>query len=247
MNIKQTKEGWYIIEQDTHVGKWVEETGKLDHDEFLIPIACENMKEGWIVMDCGALYGDHTIAYAKKVGKDGAVIAIEANPLAFQCLSKNAEKFDSEVICINTALGEHHGRLAFHELIGENIGANRVSEEKNGNSQMKQVMTATIDGIANDAQLDRLNFIKIDCEGWEFKILKGAKNVLENLKPILMIEMNEGALKEQGATYKDIYDYLLEMNYSWRIIQPDLKGGNEQYDIICWPNLIQKLKLIKPQ
>jgi len=250
MNTVITKEGWHIIEQDSHVGKWVTDSGKLDHDEFLIPLACSNMRPGWVVMDCGALYGDHSIAYARTVGAGGAVLAIEANPMAFECLSKNAEKFQSAVFCMNLALGEEHGREAVH-IMSDNVGASQVDgrqqtpENLPANRVETIVKTATIDGIVKDASLDRLNFIKIDCEGFEFKILKGARDTLKRFKPILLIEMNSWALSQQDASYKDIYDFLLELNYSWRIVQPDCKGGDQQYDVLAWPNAIEVPRLIK--
>lgn len=247
MNIIETKEGWSIIEGDTHVGKWIEETGKLDHDKFLIPIACKNMRQGWVVMDCGALYGDHTIAYSKTVGAEGVVLAIEANPLAFQCLCKNAEKFESPVFCMNLALGEDHGGTAVH-IMEENVGASRIGKEGANDDPIKKevpVKTASIDGIAKDASLDRLNFIKIDCEGFELKILKGARGSIERFKPILLIEMNSWALSQQDACYKDIYDLLIELNYDWRIVQPDCKGGDQQYDVMAWPKLIKKARIVK--
>jgi FkbM family methyltransferase len=198
------------------------------------------------VMDCGALYGDHTIAYAKAVGKDGAVFAIEANKLAFECLSKNAERFEAPIFCMNLALCEHHLGTAIHVMDEHNIGASQV---KNGDTKPdsieNEIRTASIDGIASDASLEQLNFIKMDCEGWEYKILQGARNSIKKFKPILLIEMNSWTLSLQGSSYKEIYDFLIEMNYSWRIVQPEAKGGDQQYDVLAWPNQIEKLKLVK--
>ncbi len=247
MNIKQTNEGWYIIEGDSHVGAWIEQNKKLDHDDFLIPLACSNMRPGWVVMDCGALYGDHSIAYARTVGKDGAVIAIEANKLAFECLSKNAEKFEAPMFCMNLALCDFHGGMAVHIMDEHNVGASKVTKEGKESKTESPVRTATIDGIVTAANLDRLDFIKIDCEGWELSILKGANDTLKKFRPVLLIEMNSWALSQQDASYKDIYDYLLKHNYAWRIAQPEAKGGDQQYDILCWPSLIQKIGLVKTE
>lgn len=251
MKIAQTNEGWYGIEGDSHVFEWMKQNKKLDHDEFLIPIACSNMLPGWVVMDCGALYGDHSIAYARTIGKDGVVIAIEANKMAFDCLVKNAEKFESTVLCMNLALGEdQHGGDAIH-IMSDNVGASQVDTKKDTPENLPAnrietiVKTATIDGIAKDADLQVLHFCKIDCEGFEFKILKGAKETLKRFKPILLIEMNSWALSQQDACYKDIYDFLIEMNYAWRIVQPECKGGDQIYDIMAWPNLIEKARIIK--
>lgn len=251
MNIIKTKEGWSIIEGDTHLGKWIQETGRLDHDNFLPHIAVENIPVGGIVIDAGAMYGDHTILYSRKVGQDGCVIAIEANPLAFQCLSENAKLFQGPTICMNLALGDNHGGVAVHIMDDCNVGACTVSGSIDGayvNEKVeKEVRTATIDGIVHDANLERVDFIKIDCEGWEFKILKGGERTLKHFKPKLLIEMNSFTLSQQECSYKDIYDFLLSLNYSWRIVQPQCKGGDQQYDIMCWPNIIETPKLLKAQ
>lgn len=253
MNIIQTAEGWYIIEEDTHVGKWIIESKDLAHDKFLIPIAVANIVPGSIVIDCGALYGDHTIAYARQVGPNGCVIAIEANPVAFECLKKNAEKFQGPTICMNLALCDNHGGIAVHIMDEANVGASQVSGSVDSsyiNEKIeREVRTASIDGIVHDANLDKNQpmFIKIDVEGWEHSVLLGAKNTLRDFKPILLIEINTWTLSKQGTSPKEIYDYLLSMNYAWRIVQPELNGSAPQYDIMAWPNKVEPLKLLKAE
>lgn len=241
MKLEQTQEGWWIIEGDTHLGAWIKQNRKLDHDDFLIPLACLNMPEGGTVIDAGAMYGDHSIAYARKVGKDGAVICIEAGADAFVCLSKNAERFESNMVLINAALGEEHGGKALHSVTEGNFGMSIVTED---DQKGVVIPTVSIDGLAKDAALDRLDFIKIDCEGWEYKILKGTLGVLRQFKPKLLIEINHGALATQNHCDKDIYDLLLRENYAWQIVQPQCKGGDSMFDILCWPNLIEVPKIV---
>lgn len=251
MNIKQTKEGWHIIEQDSHVGKWIEETGRLDHDRFLIPLIESMLKPGMVAIDAGALYGDHSIAYARAVSTEGAVIAIEPNPLAFECLSKNAEKFQSPMFCMNVALCDHadHGKTAVHVMEGMNIGASQCKEGEVKNSTLeKEIALASLDGIVESASLDRLDFCKLDIEGFELKALNGFRRSMAKFRPVLVIEMNSFALSQQGASYKEIYDLLLGLNYDWRIIQPEAKGGDQMYDVLAWPNLIEKpvKRIVRP-
>lgn len=234
MNTCQTKEGWWIIEQDSHVGAWIRQSGRLDHDQHLIPIATSGLKPDSVCIDAGALYGDHTIAYARAcVG--GVVIAIESNPLAFECLKYNMQKAEGNVICINAALGETHGGRAMHEIHpSANIGMSTVSKEE---VKGIEIPTVSIDGIVKDSALSKLDFIKIDCEGWELSILKGAKGTLKpgSLRPAMMIEINSYALAAQGATPTEIYELLLELEYEWKILQPQCKGGDPVFDILCIP------------
>lgn len=253
MNTKITKEGWHIISGDSHVGAWIEVSGRLDHDRFLIPIIEDILKPGMIALDCGSLYGDHAIAYARAVSSAGTVICMEANPLAYECLTKNAERFQSNVICMNVVVGEQHGTKAIHvmqEGTEVNVGASRVVTFSNESTKAieKEIPCVSIDGLVMDANITQgVNFIKLDIEGYEFSALKGAKGTLTHPKnkPVLVIEINKSALEAQGAKDKDIYDLLLEVNYAWRIIQPDCHGNSLQFDILAWPNAIEKPKIVQ--
>lgn len=238
-----------VIEGDLISG-WVEENKKLDHDEFLIPLAVANIPEGGVALDIGGNIGSHTIAYAKKVGTHGTVIAIEAGEIAFNCLVENAKKFDGKTLLIHAAASDVHGMTCEHTCNPVNVGASGVHE---ANTEVKDevytahtttVRTITIDKLMEDADLKRLDFVKIDCEGCEYMILKGAKETLRRFKPKLLIEMNHFRLLEQGASYRDIYDWLLEQNYEWRIVEPECKGGDAMYNILAWPRLIETVKTL---
>lgn len=226
--------GGFIVPDDQCIGRWQREVGLLAHDAFLVPIACANIPPGGIVIDCGAFDGDHTIAYARKVGKDGTVIAIEAGKVAFRCLKHNAEKFESPVVCINAAVWDLHGFSMEHTINEDNVGASTVHQPEGLINDDNRVPTVSIDGIMKDGDVPFVNFIKIDCEGSEMKILRGAEQTLRDHKPILMIEINRGVLENHGTSDKDIYEFLLGLNYEWRIIQENCKGGDDQFDILCW-------------
>lgn len=241
MKTKLTKDGWMVIGGDTHVGKWIEDSGKLDHDEHLIPIAASGLKPGDICIDAGALYGDHTIAYAKAVGPTGTVLAVEAGALAYSCLVENMKRAEGNVICIHAALCESHGATAIHQVQEGNLGMSIVTEDE---TKGVEIRTVSIDGLVKDAGLTRLALIKIDCEGWEYSILKGAAGCLQMLRPAIILEINSYALAAQGTSDRDIYDLLLRLNYSWKIIQPECTGSSPQFDILCIPNLIEAAKTL---
>lgn len=236
MNKIQTDEGWWIIEQDSHIGAWVRQEKRLDHDSHLPPLACLNMPEGGVVIDCGALYGDHTIAYCRKVGSQGTVLAIEASKMAYDCLCENAKQFESPVICIHAVLCESHGGHALHCVEEGNLGCSHITED---DKKGVEVRTISIDGLTKDAGLSRLDFLKIDCEGYEYQILKGARGSIKQFKPKMMIEINHGALAAQGDHDRKIYDLLLDLGYCWQLIQPQCKPTDPQFDILCWPNPIK--------
>lgn len=224
--------GGYLVPCDSHVGKWQQECGRLDHDEFTVPLACEHIPIEGTVIDCGAFNGDHTIAYSHKVGSRGLVIAFEPGAIAYKCLEHNARKFPSQTLVVNGALSDKDNEKVGHE-VNENLGASRCGGEGN-------ILTYTLDGFLEATHIHRLDFIKMDCEGWELKVLRGGAKMIQRFRPTMLIEINAGALEEQGASYKEISDLLREWKYEWQVIQPECENisifSYPQFDILCTPS-----------
>jgi FkbM family methyltransferase len=190
----------------------------LDHDQYALKEILEHITRGATVIDVGAFIGDHTIAYANKVGPNGKVYAFEPNRISFECLAHNMKGFKN-VKCSDVALGSVSGDLVGF-VNSDNVGASHLVSGGD-------IETATIDDIAIEG---RLSFIKIDAEGFEVDILKGAKNTIKKFKPILYVEVNSGALTRHGTSEKELLDLLVSYGY-------DVKGiklGDPQYDVYCY-------------
>lgn len=246
MRTKITKDGWSVIEGDLISG-WVETEG-LAHDKFLIPLACENIPniENCVVLDIGANIGTHSVSYAKKIAPlAGTLICFEPGATAFECLTENSKKFESKTLLVNCAVSDIHGGTARHTVCQTNVGGSVVSEQTNGEVASNEVRTVSIDGFMDDSKIDlSLVFVKIDVEGYEMKVLQGAVNTLRKHRPILLIEMNSFRLQENGSSYVEIYDWLIKENFAWRICEPQLKGGDLCYNILCWPLIVQAAKTL---
>lgn len=232
MKIIETKEGWSVIEGDL-ISNWVIQSGKLDHDSHLPPIACREIPVGGVVFDCGANLGTHAVAYARKLGKKGTLICIEAGKDAFACLANNAKKFECQTLCLNSALSDVHGTWLTHLTDEKNVGGSRIVDFQ---PKGDKIWTVTIDSLVKDGNINRCDFIKLDIEGFELKALKGAVETLSRFKPTLMIEMNSGRLKENGATYADIHTFLDRNAYQFsNPLQAECHAGSLQYDILAKP------------
>lgn len=217
-----------VIEGDTHISKWVEETGRLDHDQNTLPYVLPHIREGDWVIDGGAFIGDHTIAYAKAVGPTGKVFAFELNSEAYQCLAWN---LDGKAQCFQLGLS-HHGKTWHYER-SDNAGATHVVPKETGNI----AFFVTIDAL----ELPRCDFIKLDIEGYEHRALMGGYTTIKRYRPKMLIEINRHALarwQRDGVnpeTPEDIYRFLGSLNYSYAPIWPDSKLTDEQLDILCIP------------
>jgi FkbM family methyltransferase len=217
--------GIAVLEGDTHISKWVEESGRLDHDNYAVPQFCALIKAGGVVLDCGAFIGDHTVAYARKAAK---VIAIEANPDAYKCLEHNIRALHN-VLPMNCAVSNKPGFV--HLKKDPNAGATFTESAENG------IACVLID----DLSLEALDFVKMDIEGFELKALEGADRTLRRFRPIVALEINRGALQRNGASFQAIQHFMLDhLQYQRMQTLPPLPADRPydlepQFDAIYFP------------
>ena len=228
----KTIEGGFKVPVDTHIGRWQISARRLDFDTHLIPYICSYIAAGQTVIDCGAFNGDHTIAYSRKVGENGTVVAIEAGETAFKCLAHNTALFEHQNVHIyHAAVGNEEGCVT--HTPAPNLGASRVYEDKAG-----MVPLITIDSVVRKENLSP-GLIKMDIEGWECKALAGAHETLSKFRPLLVLEVNHGALEAQGGSFKQMTETLEKYGYTYQIIQPGIKETGPQFDIVCYCTVIR--------
>lgn len=206
--------GVAVIKGDTHHAEWVKEKGLLVHDQWFANKVCQHIQTGDTVVDVGANIGTITRAMLDC----GAMVwAFEPNKEAVKCLTYNCP----EAIIEPTALSDRKHRASLCEC--KNAGARAIQ-----------------DGDEFDCTpLDDFNIfptlIKIDAEGYEPKILEGARETIRVCSPVLILEVNASALKAQGSSPKELINIVEDLGYTWRIIQHDCEVDSPQYDIECIP------------
>ena len=209
-----------VIEGDSHLTKWVQECGRLDHDPTIARL-CECIPAGTTAIDVGSSIGDHTVAYLRKAAR---VYAFEPNPVAFECLTHNCPG----AIRHNVALGSRQGELYWRSS-APNYGASFLSATE-------QVGDIKVPVLPLDSYLieGKIGYIKVDVEGWEVEFLKGAAVTIGAQKPVMYIEVNVGALARAGTSDKELLAKLAEYGYNTRPFIPGT-DKHEQWDAICMP------------
>lgn len=227
--MKITKEGWAVSEFDFGLSKWVEEQGRLD-------IQCDYLAQfqkyipiSGTVLDIGACIGDHTLTYSRFVGPSGRVIAIEPNRESFQCLQHNVGPI-SGITLYNCAAGKEYKMVSMVPETGpHNLGGSRVSGEGD-------IPMVDMDRLFDD--LKRLDFVKIDAEGYEPEILEGMEGIIGRFKPVMLIEVCQTILKDRGYSSAQLLDQIRALGYS---VQPSEPTHNFQMDLVdalCLPDKI---------
>lgn len=224
-----TIEGGYLVPEDSHVGRWQQETQRLDHDEFIRERLSPILKPKMNVLDGGAFNGDHSIFYSEQV-KPGIVVCVEAGELAYKALQHNAAIFSSgNVFTVKAALWSTD-LFSVEHVAHENLGASCVVQSDIPSS----LDVTTIDDLSKAFNV-RFDFIKLDIEGCELHALIGGIGTIQAHRPIIMLEVNAGALKSKGKSFDSILCFLKEWDYSWEFLQSNVKAEDPQFDIICHP------------
>lgn len=212
--------GAAVIEGDTHISAWVAKQNKLTIAEKYLSPFRKFVPVGGTVVDVGAMIGDHTMTYADWVGPGGKVHAFEPNPEAFECLAYNMRDLD-QVVAYKFGLSDQAGTCKLN--LSPNAGASHLSNEE---GEIKMI-------ALDDLDLASLHFLKIDAEGFETRILSGARETLHHLCPAMLIEVNEGALVRAGSCRDELLGLIHLMGYDFTITDPKLKFTDAQYDVIC--------------
>lgn len=143
-----------------------------------------------VALDVGACVGFHT-RILETIFRD--VIAVEPDPTNVECLNKNIHG-ELGTIIIQAAMSDKciQGSLTLNT---HNCGGHRLVEDSGGN-----IDVLTIDTL----RLNNVDFIKIDVEGMEKKVLIGAKDTILRCKPIIYVE---------NSVYGSLDKYLGKLKY----------------------------------
>ncbi len=155
--------------------------------------------EGDIVVDIGAHVGYYTLLMAQLVGKNGKVYSFEPDPVNFQLLKKSVEINGFEnVVLIQKAVSNITDKVKL--FLGDNDSAiNRIYDAKLGDAKESiDVESIRIDEYFKEND-ELVNFIKIDSEGSEVKIINGMKQFLSrNQELVMMTEFFPFLIKKSG-------------------------------------------------
>ena len=183
-------------------------------------------KEGDIFVDVGAHIGKYTIIASKRVGANGKVIAIEADPGNFDLLNRNIQLNNlSNVIALNYAVYSKEETIKLYLPSAGRGGGDESSSytEYNtimsdraarGDEKFVKVKANTLDYLlqSNMMKQEEVNWIKIDVEGAEYEVLKGAKGILSKSKDItLLMEIHN--LSAGNSLYKPVCEFLSPYNF----------------------------------
>ncbi|AIA31694.1 FkbM family methyltransferase [Leptospirillum ferriphilum] len=171
------------------------------HEKTETELIRSHLSEGSVFIDIGANIGWFTIQAARWVGKTGNVFSFEPRPSTFVHLTKSIEINGlGNVTAFNMALSDEKGTA---KLISPE-GHKSPGSSYLGSGDGIPVSLVKLDDII--PPLKRLDLIKMDVEGWEPNVIKGATQTIRKLKPIILSEISPWMLRERSGISD--YEYI---------------------------------------
>jgi len=169
------------------------------------------VKPGAVILDVGANVGYFSLLCAKWILGRGAVHAFEPFPKTVRRFERNVELnpgLQPVVHLHRSALSDFIGTMGMKVPDQGNQGCNFLNAT--GGSS---VDVTTLDSFCEKEQLSRIDIIKIDVEGSEIALLRGAEETIRRFRPVLMVEVNPSTLKNFGKTPADLIQAIARHGY----------------------------------
>lgn len=199
-----------------------------------------HLKKSDTVIDIGANIGYTTLLFSKAC-VNGKVFSVEPSKELFRAVEDHLKlNHITNAKVLNIGLGEKEKTVRLYKVSETNSGMNRVLEEQDIPFNSESIHIKTLDEVVREEKIAKVNAIKIDVEGYEFNILKGAHKTLEKDHPILLIEIDDMNLKEQNATPTELFKFLIALNYSifeavtMQKIDLTMNYTGKHFDVICF-------------
>jgi FkbM family methyltransferase len=203
------------IKRDDHVGKPVAE-GTFEARE--LDFVGQFLKPGMIVLDVGAHHGLYSLLASKKVGIAGKVFAFEPSPRELKALRRHLMLNRCRNVKLEEcALGNEDTESDFYVVEDWAAGCNSLKPpDVDASTSRIRVQVARLDDWLAEHRIRDVEFIKLDVEGAELDVLKGAEALLSRApRPVILAEVQDIRTEPWGYRAKEIIEHLSQRRFQW--------------------------------
>jgi FkbM family methyltransferase len=178
---------------------------------------------------------------AKRALPGGRVIGFEPDPISYAAVMRNVALSSADNVEIkHCGVGEKEGTAAIACGNASNRGENYLTYDNEDEASAKPVTVHAIDSLVKEEQLpSKIDVIKIDVEGFEMNVLRGAEKTIINCHPRLFVEVNAGHLARQATTPQDLVSYIQQLGYDCydaASLEQVFDNVPSHLDIVCMPH-----------
>ena len=184
------------------------------------------VQPGFVVLDIGANIGSHTLPFAQMVRPAGRVYSFEPTDYAFRKQLRNLSlnlELSRRVNAIQAMLVARRTQ-GKPETIPSSWPLNRESATKlhpihlGRFNTLEGAAVLRLDDWAAQEQPPKVDFVKIDVDGFEIDVIEGAGETLSRYRPVMMMEFAPYIFSERGRSFKELLDALLGLGYHARTV-----------------------------
>jgi len=179
------------------------------------------IREGDIILDIGANIGSHTLPLAKECGASGRVFAFEPTAFAYAKLLKNISlnpSLASSIVAEQVAL-TNNDNVQPESTIYSSWPLEKtqgVHPKHLGNPKTTEgCRSITLDSYLKEKNISKVNFIKLDVDGFECTVLQGALETLKSHHPVIFMELAPYVLQERGDSLEKLIGIIKKANYQF--------------------------------
>lgn len=178
-----------------------------------------SLRHGDTFIDVGANVGYISAFALGLVGKTGSIHSFEPVPQFFRRLQRiKNDNPGYNIFLNNTALGEHDHIAQISVTNLNNIGWNTMVPGFMSQNTVKEnlwITVTTLDHYVFEHNMERINLVKIDTEGYEFQVIKGFQHYLRSVAelPILVVEIAPAAYPLLNSSLAEFSDFMQELGY----------------------------------
>jgi FkbM family methyltransferase len=205
------------------------------YEPYMAKLLRRHLHRGDTFLDIGAHFGFWSLYAEKLVGPAGRVISCEPSPDVYQIFLESA-KHSNVVTPLPVGLGSYEGTAVFAAQGPSTAGSfsRKVTENSQRWWPRVPVVEVPVQMRALDAVVQELavtpTVIKIDVEGFELEVLKGAAQTLAHNDCVLLIEVHPYQLKLSAGSEELLQDFLAARGYRWTVID---RNPNTLYTVLA--------------
>jgi FkbM family methyltransferase len=177
------------------------------------------IEPGMTFIDIGANIGVYALFASKRVGAEGKVIAFEPQVQTFSRFLENIRINEiTNITAEPFAVASIEGYVTMVCGIESSKNHTRMGTLSNhmicDNPNMYPCKCVSLDKYLYTHGIERLDYLKIDVEGFEFEVLRGAQQTLERFKPpIIQVELVDEFQRRNASSPRMVCDFLWRFNY----------------------------------
>ncbi len=215
------------------------------HEWAALYLLRHELKKGMVVYDIGANIGEMSIFSAHLLGEGAKVFSFEPMKETYKILKENIalNGYENRVKAFDIALSDKTGEADLYAATEYNEngsfedGLHTLYATNDRSVKLQTIRMETLD--SKQGELPAPDFIKLDVEGAELHVLKGAGNTLKTKHPKIVLEFNKDTFEAAGYSQREVLDFLRQFDYKFFTVET--RGRLEKLDEANMPELVNLL------